>query len=60
MKLDLFKRNKIVLSFAVALVLVIAGVAYESVFSESDAAGLTDERASNPAATVQIVQHQAS
>ena len=54
MKLDLFKRNKIVLSFAVALVLVIAGVAYESVFSESDAAGLTDERASNPAATVQI------
>lgn len=39
MKFDAFKRNKAYLSLAVAMIMVFAGVAFQSAFGESEAAG---------------------
>jgi len=43
MKFYTLTKNKLVISLAVALLLVLAGVMYQSVFGESDAAGLAQE-----------------
>lgn len=44
MRFDVFRRNKLYLSLALAMVIVFAGVAYQSVFGESGAADLSSDQ----------------
>ena len=41
MRFDAFRKNRVYLSLAIAMVLVFSGIAYQSVFGESEAAGPT-------------------
>lgn len=54
MKFDVFRKNRVILSLAVAFVMVLAGAAYESVFGESDAADLPSGDGNNEAAAVEL------